>query len=713
MPSYETTATRYTFDGAEEERITCPELSNTQKIIDAFYNDYGNWLKGKKPNGRDIRTPNPQNPSQSLNVNYCFVFEIVKSLIDAHIISDWQLMDILRNDTDIIHVVGKDNTAYTGCLLASEKIAATISAGDNSVRKDKNGNPIIKNGKTVTSGNKTQPAYSPRLHKIKYKNDVYYIFSKIDYDADSNQYLTVDQCRATSVTKATSRRLLYKLVKVLLYDVLDKYKSNVLGMLKELDPKSQEYRDLLFGLNIVVDPALRKLDLIEWKGKDENERRKNFYEDVLTLLSPLPPQAISNPPQRDYFRNMLTTKLKGVYMMLDDRYQSVMDATGIHQMILQGPPGTSKTYGAKSFLAEQMRITKNNNWNSSQLERNMLKSNTDMDGNDIYELPENPVCENVYWDIIQFHPSYTYEDFVRGITVRTPQKNSSPLKGTILQNNKNLYDIELEKNSSLLYKTVNKALGKMAEIARQYEKTEKRFYLIIDEINRANLASVFGELIYALEYRGGKGVSTPYSIEKTANGNTISDNTVIIPENMYIIGTMNTADKSIASIDYAIRRRFLFFPVLPDIKVVYENVGKDINAIELRLFYITKTFFESHYNKEDYNLKDIEIGHSFFLRKSGNKVTPPQGMTIEEYQMKMRYLYQVIPVLKEYINDGMLTLKSKKNDDSDKDDSFKILKEMLDKNADWEVVSKKYDELKQWMDTNATQIEIEIKGLLN
>lgn len=131
---------------------------------------------------------------------------------------------------------------------------------------------------------------------------------------------------------------------------------------------------------------------------------------------------------------------------------------------------------------------------------------------------------DVAWDIVQFHPSYGYEDFIRGIKVST-----KPGSDTIL------------------YETVNKVLGNIAELAKKHKKT--KFFLIIDEINRANLATVFGELIYGLEYRT-EPVATPYSVN---NNNRIS-----MPDNLYIIGTMNTADKSIGGIDYAIRRRFHF-----------------------------------------------------------------------------------------------------------------------------------------------------------
>ena len=194
-----------------------------------------------------------------------------------------------------------------------------------------------------------------------------------------------------------------------------------------------------------------------------------------------------------------------------------------------------------------------------------------------------------------------------------------------------------------MYKTVNRTLGKMARIAKQKYNQENpenspKFYLVIDEINRANLATVFGELIYALEYRDSE-VATPYAVDK--------DTRLQIPSNLYIIGTMNTADKSIASIDYAIRRRFLFFPVLPDIRVVYETVKDNwTDSTELQLFYIIEKMFESYMNSDDYNRNDVQIGHTYFLRKA-------EGSIAKE-QMRNRFLFQVVPVLREYYNDGIL-----------------------------------------------------------
>lgn len=311
-------------------------------------------------------------------------------------------------------------------------------------------------------------------------------------------------------------------------------------------------------------------------------------------------------------------------------------------MILQGPPGTSKTYGVKEFLALQAGLItkKGESWDENALNARQLCTE-----NDAYVLPTEglPENNNVYWDIIQFHPSYTYEDFVRGISVSASDTNTTEITGDVLEGSTVKYSIRIKQPTPVMYKTVNRTLGKMAKIAREKYNQENpenspKFYLVIDEINRANLATVFGELIYALEYRDSE-VATPYAVDK--------DTRLQIPSNLYIIGTMNTADKSIASIDYAIRRRFLFFPVLPDIKVVYETV-KDSwkDSVELQLFYIIEKMFESYMNSDDYNYNDVQIGHTYFLRKA-------DGFIAKE-QMKNRFLFQVIPVLREYYSDGIL-----------------------------------------------------------
>ena len=205
--------------------------------------------------------------------------------------------------------------------------------------------------------------------------------------------------------------------------------------------------------------------------------------------------------------------------------------------------------------------------------------------------------------------------------------------------------------SAISYDTVNKILGKLAAKASLARYQNTKFFLIIDEINRANLATVFGELIYGLEYRD-KSVATPY----TVNGS----NKVLLPNNLYIIGTMNTADKSIGGIDYAIRRRFLFFQVLPNRDIVLNYkldavtgeaaaVQSAVNAKAVALFdNIAELFNDANLNTEFYK-DDVQIGHTYFLVTS-------------EDQLFLRFKYQILPILREYYKDGMFQFETPEGD---------------------------------------------------
>lgn len=255
-----------------------------------------------------------------------------------------------------------------------------------------------------------------------------------------------------------------------------------------------------------------------------------------------------------------------------------------HQIILQGPPGTGKTYTAKEIVKD---LTGDN---------------------------------NEQWEIIQFHPSYNYEDFVRGIQIKT-------------------------KNGQVVYETVNRVLAEMAEKA--IGDPDNPYVLIIDEINRANVAAVLGELIYALEYRG-EPVSTTHKINGKAE--------ITLPKNFYIIGTMNTADRTIGQIDYAVRRRFAFITLSPECEVV-ENVAKEnkvSNAVEM--FNMVAELFEKEkkFLSSDYHAEDVAIGHSYFLAEDDEK-------------LKAKIEYQVIPILEEYVKDGVLLEEANKEIEKIKD----------------------------------------------
>lgn len=312
-------------------------------------------------------------------------------------------------------------------------------------------------------------------------------------------------------------------------------------------------------------------------------------------------------------------------------YQAIMENIGIRQMIFQGPPGTSKTFESKKFVLSQLQPAApclaapfaSQEDISGALETFRL---TDAD----YADPANsPKLTSGGWDLVQFHPSYGYEDFIRGIEVKIPAGATTPS-----------------------YESVNRILGRIAEFSKcaadAAQGAAPKFYLIVDEINRANLATVFGELIYGLEYRNSR-VTTPYEVMDRATGGVTKD--IILGKNLFILGTMNTADKSIDAIDYAIRRRFIFIDSPASREVVlgcYRNASgnADDNSIELLLFDAVQRIFDSErFFNNEYQKSDVRIGHTYFLRDRRRGY----GDAIIEH-----FVFQVVPILREYVKDGIL-----------------------------------------------------------
>ena len=228
--------------------------------------------------------------------------------------------------------------------------------------------------------------------------------------------------------------------------------------------------------------------------------------------------------------------------------------------------------------------------------------------------------------------------------------------------NENIVEMNDGKTMTLgtVYRLNSITLDNVKSILEKYntsskmEENDKAYVMVIDELNRGNVSKVFGELITLLEADKRKGrinaesVVLPYS-KKTFH----------IPNNVYLIATMNTADRSLGSLDYAIRRRFAFIAEKP--------FGLEVDGFDEDLFEKVSSLFVKNFDEykesswdltmklepadtlsEEYKPEDVWIGHSYFLMQDeeGNDNTTD------------RLLYEIIPLLEEYVRDGVLTAEA-------------------------------------------------------
>ena len=408
---------------------------------------------------------------------------------------------------------------------------------------------------------------------------------------------------------------------------------------------------------------------VKWLKKGEWQTDDNLVLKVLTNIK-------NNQKGKKYLDIMNKQENNNIINLL--RYKP--------QIILQGPPGTGKTREAKRITKALLGLGEDEN----------------LEGNEQFKL-------------IQFHPSYSYEDFVRGIIAENTNDNilyvtkdkilaefakkafEAPLlpikwedfRDFLEKERKEKGEVYFDGDSNLKYESIkdgklfysskrldtiqyNEDTGEITELNdRNFDlvgihieafcqkniddnfisfkknqkkqdgywntitdyfikwannfKKKKPYVLVIDEINRANLSAVLGELIYALEYRG-EAVQSMYSIE--------GENNLILPPNLYIIGTMNTADRSVGHIDYAIRRRFAFVNILP--KDLTDELG---DQFEGALFAKVTNLFNTNLSSE-FKKEEVQLGHSYFITKN----TP----------IDIRWEYEIKPILLEYVKDGIL-----------------------------------------------------------
>jgi len=247
------------------------------------------------------------------------------------------------------------------------------------------------------------------------------------------------------------------------------------------------------------------------------------------------------------------------------------------QLIFYGPPGTGKT-----FLAEQ--------------------------------LAEYLVNDPSNYRIVQFHPSYSYEDFVEG------------------------FRPNVDAAGAMTYELKPGPLKQLAEEARAHPN--EPYLLIVDEINRGNLAKIFGELYYLLEYRE-RSIVLQYG--------TGADDEFSLPKNLYLIGTMNTADRSIALVDAAIRRRFGFVEFSP-LKSPVDNMLRTWLRREQRDDRPARLLDELNRLLDD---RDLAIGPSYLMTQDSDS----------DAGLERIWRHEIMPLLDEQFHErsgtaGRFALKS-------------------------------------------------------
>lgn len=229
-------------------------------------------------------------------------------------------------------------------------------------------------------------------------------------------------------------------------------------------------------------------------------------------------------------------------------------------LIVYGAPGTGKTY---SMVEYALAIVDN-----IPIEE-FRKKNTDRKANMIRYKELVKAGQIVF---TTFHQNYGYEEFIQGLR---PDRDSE----------------------TMAFKTVDGVFKVIADTALN-DTEDKNFVIIIDEINRANISKVFGELITLIEEdkRWGELNETSATLQ--------SGDPFAVPNNLYIVGTMNSADKSISLIDAALRRRFDFIEQKPDSSLVSDSVLKTVlETINLRLV-------------DELDSTDLLVGHSYFMNKT-------------------------------------------------------------------------------------------------
>lgn len=323
-----------------------------------------------------------------------------------------------------------------------------------------------------------------------------------------------------------------------------------------------------------------------------------FYEGTPRIIK----IEFSNLELHDEFPNIAHDA--GVEYIVEEKIKSPLNR------ILFGPPGTGKTFNSISHAVSIVNGTEVSEFE----DRSIIKSEYDR------------MVEEGLIQFVTFHQSYSYEEFVEGIKPFT-------------------------KDGQVFYEIADGIFKKTCLLAEA--NSDKRYVLIIDEINRGNISKIFGELITLLEESKRLGASEELKI-KLAYSGVNSLELFGVPKNLYIIGTMNSADRSIALIDTALRRRFTFIEFKPLSEKLIPTIdgidlNKLINAINSKIEYLLD--------------KDHLIGHAYFM----------QIFTKDDLLVMFRN--KILPLLEEYFYGDYSKIQLVLGDKgSTKPDEFKIVR---------------------------------------
>ncbi|EOW0741497.1 TPA: AAA family ATPase [Proteus mirabilis] len=313
------------------------------------------------------------------------------------------------------------------------------------------------------------------------------------------------------------------------------------------------------------------------------------------------------------------------------------------QIIKYGAPGTGKTYQARLQTSLMFDIWKEEFASNSRL------------------------THASQIELVQFHPSFSYEDFMEGLRPVLGSDGKSQLR---LQNGVfkefcrsagkweiDVYGLGLaQKWESLTIKELlpfrEKLSGEywrdifeISDTSKLVSEAVPPFFFIIDEVNRAELSRVFGELMYCLEYRGTRGcVKTQYANLNNEHTGMLKDAKgylFFIPTNIYLIGTMNTIDRSVESFDFALRRRFRWEEVVPDMALLKYHLNQFCKAWLPLVDNLER--LNELIAKEPLLGNDYQIGHAYLM-----DLKYATSLTVSEVRERV-WDDCIRPLLQEYL----------------------------------------------------------------